>query len=74
MTEAAIESTPPSAKPAEWRTNLVLFLATVASVFFTGVATQGGGTGGYLAREPLVRGGQFAATILVILVAHEMGE
>ena len=73
MTEAAIESTPPSAKPAEWRTNLVLFLATVASVFFTGVATQGGGTGGYLAREPLVRGGQFAATILVILVAHEMG-
>ncbi len=73
MTEAAIESTPPSAKPAEWRTNLVLFLATVASVFFTGVATQGGGTAGYLAREPLVRGGQFAATILVILVAHEMG-
>ena len=73
MTEAAIESTPPSAKPAEWRTNLVLFLATVASVFFTGVATQGGGTGGYLAREPLVRGGQFAATILAILVAHEMG-
>ena len=73
MTEAAIESTPPPAKPAEWRTNLVLFLATVASVFFTGVATQGGGTSGYLAREPLVRGGQFAATILVILVAHEMG-
>ena len=73
MTEAAIESTPPSARPASWRTNLVLFLATVASVFFTGVATQGGGSLGYLAREPLVRGGQFAATILAILVAHEMG-
>jgi len=73
MTEAAIESTPPSAKPAEWRTNLVLFLATVASVFFTGVVTQGGGSAGYFAREPLVRGGQFAATILVILVAHELG-
>lgn len=74
MTEAAVESSPPSAKPAEWRTNLVLFLATVASVFFTGVATQGGGgAAGYLAREPLVRGGQFAATILAILVAHEMG-
>ena len=73
MTEAAVESSPPSAQPAAWRTNLVLFLATVASVFFTGVATQGGASGGYLAREPLVRGGQFAATILVILVAHEMG-
>jgi membrane-associated protease RseP (regulator of RpoE activity) len=73
VTEAAIESTPPSAQPAKWRTNLVLFLATVASVFFTGVATQGGGSAGYLTREPLVRGGQFAATILVILVAHELG-
>ena len=73
MTEAAVESTPPSAQPASWRTNLVLFLATVASVFFTGVATQGGTSGGFLARDSLVRGGQFAATILVILVAHELG-
>ena len=49
MTEAAIESTPPSAQPADnWRTNLVLFLATVASVFFTGVVTQGGGSAGLL--------------------------
>jgi membrane-associated protease RseP (regulator of RpoE activity) len=73
MTEAALDSTPPpSAKPAPWRTNLVLFLATVASVFVTGVLSQGG-SGGFFAREPLVRGGQFAGTILVILVAHEMG-
>lgn len=82
MTEAAIESTPPHA-PAKWRTNLVLFLATVASVFVTGVLGQGGGhdeagaaksfAASYLTREPLVRGGQFAATLLVILVAHELG-
>jgi hypothetical protein len=78
MSEAAVESTPPPSsarpRPAAWRTNLVLFVATVASVFVTGVLSQGGGsTGGYLAREPLVRGGQFAATLLVILVAHELG-
>jgi membrane-associated protease RseP (regulator of RpoE activity) len=74
MTEAAIESTPPSAKPAEWRTNLVLFLATVASVFFTGVVWQGGDSlAKFFTRDPLVHGAQFAATVLVILVAHEMG-
>ena len=84
MTEATLDSTPPP-EPARWRTNLILFLATVASVFVTGVLTQGSGlheeAGGaaksfaatYLVRESLVRGGQFAATLLVILVAHELG-
>lgn len=85
-TEAVIEedAPPPPPAPAKWRTNLVLFLATVASVFVTGVLSQGGGheeAGGaaksfaasYLTREPLIRGGQFAATLLVILVAHELG-
>lgn len=68
--------------PPAWRTNLVLFLATVASVFLTGVLTQG--TGGkedasksffsaLLARDALSRGGQFAGTLLTILVAHELG-
>ena len=86
-TEGAGDSSPPAA-PAKWRTNLILFLATVASVFVTGVLTQGTGrdeAGGaaktfaaiYLApfgqRESLSRGGQFAATLLVILVAHELG-
>ncbi len=85
MTEAAAvpdrESLP--APALKWRTNLVLFLATVASVFVTGVLSQGGGrdeagvvkgfAATYLARGPLERGGQFAATILVILVAHELG-
>ena len=88
MTEAAAVPERPEREslpvPApKWRTNLILFLATVASVFVTGVLSQGGGreeagvvksfAATYLAREPLVRGGQFAATILVILVAHELG-
>jgi membrane-associated protease RseP (regulator of RpoE activity) len=85
MTEAAAvperESVPVPAP--KWRTNLVLFLATVASVFVTGVLSQGGGkeeagvvktfAATYLTRDPLVRGGQFAATLLIILVAHELG-
>lgn len=74
MTEAAAE-------PAKWRTNLVLFLATVASVFVTGVLTNAGSTAddgasmfaAFLARDALVKGGQFAGTLLTILVAHELG-
>lgn len=86
----AIDSTPPESVPPQsvpppgpvkWRTNLILFLATVASVFVTGVLSQGGGSrdaeksflATYLAREPIVRGAQFAGTLLVILVAHELG-
>lgn len=75
---------PPSSPPApvQWRTNLLLFLATVASVFVTGVLSQGSGAhdaadrsfaATYLVRDALVRGGQFAGTLLVILVAHELG-
>ena len=41
----------------------MLFLATVASVFVTGVYTQGSRW----------QAAQFAATLLVILVAHELG-
>jgi hypothetical protein len=63
--EQAPQSMPPT-EPApafRWRLNLVLFLATVASVFGTGVYTQGS----------RLQAAQFAATILVILVAHELG-
>jgi len=67
-----------------WRANLALFLATVASVFVTGVLTQGSGKeeaagaakgllAAFFAKEALVRGGQFAGTLLTILVAHELG-
>ncbi|HSO37439.1 MAG TPA: site-2 protease family protein [Labilithrix sp.] len=68
---------------AKWRTNLALFLATVASVVVTGVYMQGPAEGAPPWRESfaaafhpsgaLSRGGQFAATLLVILVAHELG-
>ena len=85
MTEAAAvperDSVP--APAPRWRTNLVLFLATVASVVVTGVYMQGAAEGAppwnqslAAALHPsgaLSRGGQFAATILVILVAHELG-
>ena len=55
---------PPAPAPrAKWRLNLVLFLATVASVFVTGVFTQGSRW----------QAAQFAGTVLVILVAHELG-
>jgi membrane-associated protease RseP (regulator of RpoE activity) len=54
---------PAPAPRSKWRLNLVLFLATVASVFVTGVYTQGSRW----------QAAQFAGTILVILVAHELG-
>ncbi len=68
MNEATepLESTPPptpGAPRTKWRMNLVLFLATVASVFVTGVYTQ----------PTRWDAAQFAATLLVILVAHELG-
>lgn len=46
-----------------WRLNLVLFLATVASVFFTSV---------YFGNS-LADGAQFTGSLLTILVAHELG-
>jgi membrane-associated protease RseP (regulator of RpoE activity) len=54
---------PAPAPRSKWQLNLVLFLATVASVFVTGVYTQGSRW----------QAAQFAGTILVILVAHELG-
>lgn len=68
----------------KWRVNLLLFLLTVASVFVTGVLTLGESapgdtqastdlTSAIFARDSIVRGAQFAGTLLVILVAHELG-
>jgi len=85
MTDASTvpdrESVP--APAARWRTNLALFIATVASVVVTGVYMQGPAEGAPPWRESfaaalhplgaLSRGAQFAGTILVILVAHELG-
>lgn len=86
MTEAAAvperESVPPAPAP-RWKTNLVLFLATAASVLVTGVyyhpATEGAPpwnqslAAAFHPNGALYRGGQFALTILIILVAHELG-
>jgi membrane-associated protease RseP (regulator of RpoE activity) len=58
-------------EPLKWRTNLLLFLTTVASVYVTGVLAYAAGGG--LTTSALVRGGEFAGTLLTILVAHELG-
>ena len=85
MTDAAAvpdrDSVPSPA--AKWRTNLALFVATVASVLVTGVYMQGPAAGAPPWRDSfaaalhpsgaLSRGAQFAGTLLVILVAHELG-
>src|SRR5437764_62105 len=57
-----------AAAPPSWRTNALLFVATVASVFVTGLDGKA-----LLARDSIVHGLQFAASLLAILVAHEMG-
>ncbi len=54
-----------------WRTNLWLFLATIASVFVTGF--YGAIAGGDSARVAAVHGGKFVGALLTILVAHELG-
>jgi Zn-dependent protease len=71
------------ATPA-WRANLALFVATAASVFITGVLSfphEGASDKDEGLREALasintaalIHGAQFAGTILLILVAHELG-
>jgi len=71
--------------PVEWRTNLVLFLITVASVFGTAVLTDRaaqdamkaegrlGFLQAFLVPEAVTHGLQFAGALLTILVAHELG-
>jgi membrane-associated protease RseP (regulator of RpoE activity) len=58
------------AKPFAWRTNLWLFLATAASVFFTGMATD---RAPLMSREAVLHGAEFAGALLTILLAHEFG-
>ena len=68
--------TPGVASP--WRTNAKLFVATIASVFATGVLNDAGsskvrGVAKYFEPRVLLHGAQFAGTLLTILVAHELG-
>jgi hypothetical protein len=58
--------------PVAWRTNAWLFVATVASVFVTGLNI------GWSAHEPtravaLTRAAEFTVALLSILLAHEFG-
>jgi membrane-associated protease RseP (regulator of RpoE activity) len=55
-----------AAARAPWRLNAVLFAVTIASVLYTGMAGEEPGVA-------LVRGAQFAGSLLAILVAHESG-
>lgn len=59
----------PTAAPP-WRTNLLLFLGTVVSVFVTAAS---GDREPMFSRTALLHGGQFTAALLAILVAHELG-
>lgn len=72
---------------AAWRTNLGLFLATIASVFMTGITiyndvpeTKDAGMWRgiwlsltHLAPGTLFKSAQFTGSLLTILVAHELG-
>jgi membrane-associated protease RseP (regulator of RpoE activity) len=65
-----------SPRPIRWRTNLLLFLATVFSVFLTGTLYGGklpedGGWGAVLLALP--SGWRFAVPLLAILLTHEFG-
>ncbi len=81
-TQDSSDSQPPSATPSDsvapmpgspplaWRTNLWLFLATVASVFVTGAIND---PAPLLSRTALAHGAQFCGALLAILLAHEFG-
>ena len=64
-------------QPFRWKINLALFLATVLSVFFTGLdvwgpgVPAGGGLVGILRALPA--GWPFAVPLLAILLTHEFG-
>lgn len=57
-------------KGASWTRNLFLFLATIVSVFSTYAFAIGDG---HSLSDRLAKGGQFAGSLLTILVAHELG-
>jgi membrane-associated protease RseP (regulator of RpoE activity) len=58
-----------AARPVAWRTNLWLFLATVASAFVTELSTHES----KLTKNALLDGVEFTVALLGILLAHELG-
>ena len=70
----AAPSSAPGAEEAiqfNWRTNAILFLLTVASVFFVGRTWTG--QEGDTELELWLGAWQFGVPLLAILVAHELG-
>ncbi len=74
---SSIASQPPSAtpsdstrKPLKWRLNLVLLLATIASVFFTALETT---PAPVRSAAAVLYATEFTTALLVILGAHELG-
>src|SRR4051812_18959225 len=80
-----VDSTPPPSSegalpPPTWRTNVLLFLATVYSTFLTGALYAEAisfdhGMRGVLFPPPavLLKGYRFAVPLLAILLTHEFG-
>lgn len=52
-----------------WRANLLLFVATIGSVFATHVVGEGEG----MTRTAIAHGAQFTSALIGILLAHELG-
>ncbi len=75
IADTEVAEAAPGPPKLRWRAHLVLFLATLVSVLVTGVFYQGDGQtfATFFTRHALSQGGQFAATMLTILVAHELG-
>ena len=71
-------SAPPASsvpKPA-WRLNAILFVATMAAVFTTGLAdyaAKGESVGLGMSHATYIKALQFVGTVMGILFAHEMG-
>lgn len=80
-TDASLSIAAAERAPLAWRANLGMFLATVASVFITGVygfprdsgEDAAASTPALFDPVALSNGAQFAGTLLTILVAHELG-
>jgi membrane-associated protease RseP (regulator of RpoE activity) len=75
--ESLDEHEPEGLAPIRWKTNLILFLATVVSVFIAGtlyagkLPEEGSGLLGFLRALP--NGWTFAVPLLAILLFHEFG-
>lgn len=67
---SAMRSSNPPAPRFAWRANAVLFLLTVASVYYTGAQHE---DRSIFSPESIKDGVQFASALLSILLAHEFG-